>query len=70
MPYIIIQTKEAARIGYNGFLFRIRTQVLMRKKKPAISNTGCFFCFNSTVSYTRNKHMSSQLIEHDNDIRR
>ena len=26
--------------------------VLMRKKKPVISNTGCFFCFNSTVSYT------------------
>jgi hypothetical protein len=24
----------------------------MRKKKPVISNTGCFFCFNSTVSYT------------------
>ena len=44
-----------------GFLFRIRTQVtalglrtssftwvLMRKKKPVISNTGRFFCFNST----------------------
>ena len=28
------------------------TWVLMRKKKPVISNTGCFFCFNSTVSYT------------------
>ena len=25
--------------------------VLMRKKKPVISNTGHFFCFNSTVSY-------------------
>ena len=24
----------------------------MRKKKPVISNTGKFFCFNSTVSYT------------------
>jgi hypothetical protein len=28
------------------------TWVLMRKKKPVISNTGRFFCFNSTVSYT------------------
>jgi hypothetical protein len=26
--------------------------VLMRKKKPVISNKGHFFCFNSTVSYT------------------
>jgi hypothetical protein len=25
--------------------------VLMRKKKPVISNTDLFFCFNSTVSY-------------------
>ena len=25
--YSIIETKEVARIGYNGFLFRIRTQV-------------------------------------------
>ena len=63
--YIIIETKEFARIAYNGFLFRIRTQVkvlvlrtsaftwaLMRKKKHVISNTGHFLCFNSTVSYT------------------
>ena len=28
------------------------TWVLMRKKKPVISNTVPFFCFNSTVSYT------------------
>jgi hypothetical protein len=28
------------------------TRVLMRKKKPVISNTVRFFCFNSTVSYT------------------
>jgi hypothetical protein len=27
------------------------TWVLMRKKKPVISNTGPFFCFNSTVMY-------------------
>ena len=26
--------------------------VLVRKKKPVLSNTGRFFCFNSTVSYT------------------
>jgi hypothetical protein len=28
------------------------TWVLMWKMKPAISNTGRFFSFNSTVSYT------------------
>ena len=73
--YIIIETKEFARIGYNGFLFpheysfegrlglhlsthaeklglHLSTQVLMRKKKPVISNTGHLFSFNSTVSYT------------------
>jgi len=37
--YITIETKEAVRIGYNGFHFRIRTQV---KKKPGIFNTGRF----------------------------
>ena len=59
--YIIIETKEFVRIGYNGFLFPHEysgegdtafTWVLVRKKKPVISNTVCFFCFNSTVSYT------------------
>jgi hypothetical protein len=52
-------------LDITGFFFRNRTQVtalvlrtsafiwvLMRKKKPVISNTGRFFCFNSTVSYT------------------
>ena len=38
--YIIIETKEFARIGYNGFLFPHSysgdfTRVFMRKKKPA-----------------------------------
>jgi hypothetical protein len=60
--YSTIETKEAARIGYNGFLFRMRTQVKtdvrttkavtlvrMRNKKPVISNTGKFFCFNYNV---------------------
>jgi len=57
--YSTIETKEAARIGYNGFLFpheysaRVRiikafTCVLMRKRKPVIFNT--FFCFNSNES--------------------
>ena len=59
--YIIIETKEVARIGYNGFLFPhsysgdglCATHLgLHAKKKPVISNTGRFFCFNSTVSYT------------------
>ena len=52
-------------LDITGFFFRIRTQVTalvlrssaftwvrMRKKKPVISNTGRFFCFNSSVSYT------------------
>ena len=64
--YIIIEAKEFPRIGYNGFLFPLSyrqvtalvlrtsafTWVLMRKRKPVISNTGRFFCFNTTVSYT------------------
>ena len=63
--YIIIETKEFARIGYNRFLFQhsysgdgLGTMHLGRhlsthaEKKPVISNTGRFFCFNSTVSYT------------------
>ena len=36
--YSTIETKEVDRIGYNG------------KKKPVISNTGKFFCFNNNVS--------------------
>ena len=28
------------------------TWVFMRNKKPVIFNTGSFFCFNSTISYT------------------
>ena len=60
--YIIIETKEFARIGYNGFLFphsysgdglgathlglNLSTHA---KKNPVISNTGHFFRFNSTV---------------------
>ena len=58
-----IETKEVTRIGYNRFFFRMSTQVKaevrstkavtwvrMRKKKPVISNTGTFFCFNNNVS--------------------
>ena len=56
--YSTIETKEAARIGYNGFLFphsySLRTSaftwVRMRKKRPVISNTGNLFCFNNNVS--------------------
>jgi hypothetical protein len=86
--YIIIETREFSRIGYNGFLFphsysgdglgatyaprpspeyecvhqgrhprtnactKTVTWVRMRKNKPVLSNTGRFFCFNSTVIYT------------------
>jgi hypothetical protein len=104
--YSTIETKEAARIGYNGFLFphsysgdglgaarigyngflfphsysgdglgayitgfffRMSTQVKaevrstktvtwvrMRKRKPVISNTDKFFCFNNNVSNVYN----------------
>jgi hypothetical protein len=31
------------------------TRVRMRKKKPVISNTGKFFCFNNKVSSLYNK---------------
>ena len=34
---------------YDGFLFRIK-RVLSADKKPVISNTGNFFCFNNTIS--------------------
>ena len=46
--YSTTETKEAARIGYNGFLFQHGVRI--RKKKPVISNTGIFLCFNNNVS--------------------
>ena len=41
--YTTIDTKEADRIGYNGFLFRIRTQV------KAEVRTGFFFRMSTHV---------------------
>ena len=62
---LLLKQKNLPVLDITGFFFHIRTQVtalvlhtsaftwvLMRKKKPVISNTGRFFCFNSTVSYT------------------
>ena len=62
---LLLKQKNLPVLDIKGFFFRIRTQVtalvlrtsaftwvLMRKKKPVISKTGRFFCFNSTVSYT------------------
>ena len=62
---LLLKQKNLSVLDITGFFFRIRTQVttlvlrtstftwvLMRKKKPVISNTGRFFCVNSTVSYT------------------
>jgi hypothetical protein len=63
---LLLKQKNLPVLDITGFFFRIRTQVtalvllptsaftsvLMLKKKPNISNTGRFFCFNSTVSYT------------------
>ena len=61
---LLLKQKNLPVLDIMCFFFRIRTQVtalvlrtsaftrvLMRKKEPAISNTGHFFCFNSTVSY-------------------
>ena len=75
--YFTIETKEVARIGYNGFLLphsysgdgRGITQAVLHLsthagKKPAISNTGPFLCFNSTVSYMYANHMFSQPIRY------
>ena len=70
--YIIIETKEFARIRYNGLLFpysysgdgldatHLGLNLIMSThadKKPVISNTCRFFCFNSTVSYTKLRNM-------------
>jgi hypothetical protein len=46
--------KETRYIQYTSAF----TRVLMRKKKPVISNTGKFFCFNNNVSNLeqKNKH--------------
>jgi uncharacterized membrane protein YcgQ (UPF0703/DUF1980 family) len=51
--YITFETKEVARIEYNGLLFphplrtSVFTRVLMRRKKHAITNTDRFSCRNS-----------------------
>jgi hypothetical protein len=57
-----------------GFFFRMSTQVKaevrstkaviwvrMRKKKPAISNTGKFFCFNNSVSNLYNNSVVAKI---------
>jgi hypothetical protein len=62
---LLLKQKNLPVLDITAFFFRIRTQVttlvlrtsaftrvLMRKKKPVISNTSRFFCFNSTVSHT------------------
>ena len=71
--YSTIETKEAAHIGYNGFLFPHEysgegrggtsaiTRVRMRKKKPVISNTGKFFCFNNNVSNLYNNSVVEKI---------
>ena len=62
---LLLKQKNLPVLDIMGFFFLIRTQVtalvlctsaftwvLLQKKKPVISKTGHFFCFNSTVSYT------------------
>jgi hypothetical protein len=46
--YSTIETKEAARIGYNGFLFRMSTDKL--------------FCFNNNVSNLYNNSVVVKII--------
>jgi hypothetical protein len=50
--YSTIETKEAARIGHSGFIFRLSIEVKaeVRKKKCVMSNTGSFICFNRNIS--------------------
>jgi hypothetical protein len=51
-----IRTQVTAEVRTQVTALVLRTSaitwVLMRKMKPSISNTGRFFSFNSTVSYT------------------
>jgi uncharacterized integral membrane protein len=56
---LLLKQKNLPVLDITGFFFRMSTNtgsavtsVQMRKKKPVISNTGRFFCFNNTVSYT------------------
>ena len=75
--YSTIETKEAAVLDITGFFFRMSTQVkagflfpheysgealvLMRKKKPVISNTGKLFCFNNNVSNLYNNSVVEKI---------
>ena len=72
--YSTIETKEATSIGYNGFLFpheysaegrgantKAVTWVRMREKKPVISNTGKFFCFNNNASNLYNNSVVGKI---------
>ena len=45
-----ISSTQVNALGQRTSFF---TWVFMREKKPVISNTGHFFCFNSIVSYTK-----------------
>jgi hypothetical protein len=47
--YSTIETKEVDRIGYSG------------KKKPVISNTVKFFCFNNNVSNLYNNSVVEKI---------
>jgi hypothetical protein len=48
LKYLNLYNKTPSKAIVNAAF----TWVLMLKMKPVISNTGRFFCFNSTVSYT------------------
>ena len=75
--YSTIDTKEADVMDIAGFFFRMSTQVMaevrsttavtwvrMRKKKPVISNTGKFVCFNNNVFNLYN----NSVVEKINDM--
>ena len=74
---LLLKQKNLPVLDITGFFFRIRTRVtalvlrtsaftwvLMRKKKPIISNTGRFFSFNSTVFYTCSELRQMEMSHH------
>ena len=69
-----MKQKKQPVLDITGFFFRMSTQVKadmrstkavtgvrMRKKKPAISNTGKFFCFNNNASNLYNNSVVEKI---------
>jgi hypothetical protein len=69
-----LKQKKRTLLDITGFFFRMSTQVKaevrstkavtwvrMRKKKPVISNTGKFFCFNNNLSNLYNNSVVEKI---------